>query len=532
MRDHRRTNVLRSPGLLQWGGDWSGCGSTLMHAVSFPCPHCAIPLRVREREFVGRTVVCPECDRSVTIAENRQGGLTGVAAGEPQRVDRGRWPSPTRRITPVLAGWFVAGCLLLGLTAFLLRPVAESSVGAVERATMTGEEAVEVPDPPAAMADAPASIGEQLARLHELVLPGLDSGDAFPSGTVGADGLPAAGRFSWIAALSAARDPDGPQPQWDRAWNDPANERFVRRRQPTWLNPAIETVAGEQGYPATHFVGVAGVGPDAATLPIEHPRAGIFGDDRRVRVDDVSDGLANTMLVAGVEERLGSWAAGGEATIRGFTAEPYVDGPDGFGTGEADGMHVLMADGSVRFLSRNVAPAIVRRMAAMNDGLPLDPDLPGEPRSINGEAVEVTTVDDVAVADDSREVATALPMDAAQVIADLASPQELPIDVLLAEPLPVYDAEAALMQPIVEFQQKEPVPIRDLLRLVEEMAAVPIREAELPPDALVALDEEITLSLSEATVGDILAAILRSVELTFDARPEGVFLQRKKPPAK
>ena len=87
-------------------------------------------------------------------------------------------------------------------------------------------------------------------------------------------------------------------------------------------------------------------------------------------------------------------------------------------------------------------------------------------------AVAVNTEDDPLLAD------------AAAVIAGLARTQEMPIDVLLAEPLPVYDVEAALAQPIVAFQQKDPVPIRDLLRLIEEMAAVPIRDDELPPDVL------------------------------------------------
>ncbi len=65
--------------------------------------------------------------------------------------------------------------------------------------------------------------------------------------------------------------------------------------------------------PATHFVGVAGVGDDAADLPVDHPRAGVFGNSRTTRLEDIHDGASNTLMVLGVTRDLGSWAAGGSA---------------------------------------------------------------------------------------------------------------------------------------------------------------------------------------------------------------------------
>src|SRR5262249_21127427 len=116
-----------------------------------------------------------------------------------------------------------------------------------------------------------------------------------------------------------------------------------------------------------HFVGVAGVGSDAARLPASDPRAGIFSYDRATRWDDIRDGASNTWLVLGVRDHLGSWAAGGPSTVRGLTREPYVNGPDGFGTGQEDSMLVLMADGRVRTVSRQADPRILRSLAAMAD---------------------------------------------------------------------------------------------------------------------------------------------------------------------
>jgi hypothetical protein len=75
----------------------------------------------------------------------------------------------------------------------------------------------------------------------------------------------------------------------------------------------------------THYVGVAGVGLDAATLPSSDPRAGYFGYDRRITKKDVHDGTSNTILVVETGSSLGPWAAG-STTVRGLDAEdtPYV----------------------------------------------------------------------------------------------------------------------------------------------------------------------------------------------------------------
>ena len=50
----------------------------------------------------------------------------------------------------------------------------------------------------------------------------------------------------------------------------------------------------------THYVGVAGVGADAATLPLSDPRAGVFGYDRKTSLRDIKDGHSTTMLLTEV----------------------------------------------------------------------------------------------------------------------------------------------------------------------------------------------------------------------------------------
>jgi hypothetical protein len=506
-----------------------------MHVAEFSCPSCAIPLRVRDRGFVGRIIDCPDCGERVRIVQSDAGRIEGVLAEQPASPQRVR--RPARWTNPTTIGWIVAGCLAAGFGLYVFRgpsssqneqPSAEDAAAAASDSGPREDDGQPAP----VRKSPPESPAQQLAAIGETINGTVAAANLFPAGTVAHENLAPPQRLSWIASLSAANDPRGPQPVWDRPWNDPVNTRFVRRQQPAWLNPSIESVVSSDRYPATHFVGVAGIGDDAAALPADHRRAGIFGHDRRVSLNDVGDGLANTMLVAGVESRLGSWAAGGDASVRGFTAEPYIGGPDGFGTGEADVMHVLMADGSVRTVSRETDPTVIRRMAAMNDGLPLDPSVPGEPGGRQPDDRSTPSDGPLAMQPDQPEAqphggaaeADERAPDAAAIIADIARGAQEPIDVLLADPPPVYDVDKALRQRIVAFQQSDPVPLRELLILIEEMLAVPIHLSELPPESLPLLEQPITLSMGEAALREILKAILSQVDLTFDARPQGIFV--------
>jgi hypothetical protein len=296
-----------------------------------------------------------------------------------------------------------------------------------------------------------------------------------------------------MAALVSATSAGEFRPEADRGWADPLNDPFVRRPVENFQNPAIDPPTGPAGHPVSQFVGVAGVGADAPSLPVNHPRAGIFGLQRTTRVEDVRDGQSNTMMVAGVTDQFDSWAANGSATIRPLSAEPYFGGPDGLGTGEQGGMSVLMADGSVRFLSSDTDPRLIRRMGAMADGLPLDAAVPGEP----GEAPPAP-----------RPVAIVSPVEPAP------GPETGPIDVALA-PDPVFDLEAALNQPIAEFNQQTPHKIGEVLKLVGEMAGVPIDTSQLDATARERLESTTTLSLKNTTVRGVLDASVEKAGLTY-----------------
>lgn len=540
-----------------------------MDPFHFACPHCSSRLRVREKLYVGRQVDCPECGQSLLIVEEKgelgvkrierppqpaatSGARTAAPAGErtgnrPQSTaaakpaeQRGSTalkaatgaPLPatsaaelvsqsTRRPRGILIAAGIAGValVLLGI-AYLVRP---ASPDLATNATRPGGAAVpnEVPGEnaqrqPAADADEQPhdELSERMTKIGEALLEHVAGEQAFPTGTVPILGIVPENRLSWLAVLADRFDGDDSpvSPAWDRPWNAPQNEAFVRRRLTAFQNPAINQLTGADGYPATHFVGVAGVGADAARLDNHHPRAGVFGYDRRTRLADIPDGTSNTLLVMGVGDQLGSWAAGGPATVRGLAREPYISGPDGFGTGSSDSMQVLMADGRVITVNSKTDPRILRRMAAKADGLPLDETEPGEP----GDRP-------------SLPAGPHDPPDADNEAGPLVAPADRPIDPEFAPeptaPAPrKIDLAVSLKQPIARFDQPRSKPLADVLVGVAEMAGaqIAIDRDELGP-AGARLAEPVTLKLENTTVGDILTGLLRPAGLAY--RVEGDHLK-------
>jgi hypothetical protein len=401
----------------------------------------------------------------------------------------------------------------------------------------------------------PASAASRLARLGDLLGQYRKRQGNFPAATTGQEPLRPSERLSWLAELAAGSlFPDRPTPLWIESWSSPSNDRFVRQQIPEFLNPAVDLRVSPRNYPATHFVGVAGVGEDAADLPVDHPRAGVFGNARTTRLEDIRDGASNTLMVMGVTNDLGSWAAGGAATVRPLTHEPYVNGPDGFGTGSTDRMAVLKADGSVVEMSAATDPRIFRRMAAMADGLPLDTSVPGEPGDRSRRPPEpmgpLTSVraGGPGDGDDSRSKqdspgAERSALASAEPPAVAASAPEMVASrtpVVASRPgsqppgrpngagrIPAVDVAAGLSQRIVRFEQIKPVPLQDVLSFLEELLAVSIRGDKRE---IVDLDDllqtPVTFELENTTVRQLLKAVLAKAGLTFEVGPDAIRLRK------
>jgi prepilin-type processing-associated H-X9-DG protein len=214
--------------------------------------------------------------------------------------------------------------------------------------------------------------------------------DAFPAGTVNSPKLPPADRLSWflliLEFLEQTRsrlliDPGEP-------WNAGANRILIVEtihedqsisRAPmgeisAFQCPSHRHPATPPGRPsATDYVGIAGLGTDAATLPAGHRRAGFFGYARQTRIEDITDGTTHTMMLAETAFANGPWTAGGPATVRGLdpARQPYLGRGRQFGGSHPAGANILLADGSVRFVPETVDPRTFEALSTIAGREPL-----------------------------------------------------------------------------------------------------------------------------------------------------------------
>jgi prepilin-type processing-associated H-X9-DG protein len=205
-------------------------------------------------------------------------------------------------------------------------------------------------------------IGLALHNFH-------DSYNGFPAGTHQNDRLKAEKRLSWQADILPFIDQGNIYERIDfkQGWDHEANVVPLQIRPQVFLNPGVANDPAAK-YGPTNYVGIAGVGKDAPTLPLTDRRAGFFGYNRITRIRDILDGTSNTIAVTEASKDFGAWGAGGAATVRALTQRPYINGPDGIGGPYRGGCNVLFADGSVRFVSENTDPSVLEALSTIRGG--------------------------------------------------------------------------------------------------------------------------------------------------------------------
>jgi prepilin-type processing-associated H-X9-DG protein len=196
-----------------------------------------------------------------------------------------------------------------------------------------------------------------------------------PPATVSNASLAPERRLSWEAAIVLYLSEGTPAgKKWEElareiafkeAWDASANDAPRQKNVPPFLCPTFARGFAEGRKGLTAYVGVAGVGDDAAALPLTDPRAGFFGYDRTLTRDDIAAGGSTTMMVVETAHDNGPWLAGGPPTVRGLDpdCERYIGQGRPFGGLHREGCNVLWADGSVRRVHDDVAPKVFRDTA-------------------------------------------------------------------------------------------------------------------------------------------------------------------------
>jgi hypothetical protein len=181
--------------------------------------------------------------------------------------------------------------------------------------------------------------------------------------------LPPEKRLSWIVELVPYMDQDDTYSRIDKEkpW-DAEENRFA-----ALLDYKLVQCPGYPERPPvstlwpTHYVGIAGLGPDAADLPAGDRRAGFFGYYRTLGKGDLVRGASETAMVAETSAGQGAWTAAGPPTVRG-----YDPATSHFGGNHRGVCLVLFADASVRNIDAKMSDAEWKRMVVLAPAEPAE----------------------------------------------------------------------------------------------------------------------------------------------------------------
>jgi hypothetical protein len=198
-----------------------------------------------------------------------------------------------------------------------------------------------------------------------------DSYKRLPRAAIPHTALPPEKRISWLMELDPfleSRMDERWRIQRDKAWDDPVHKHMIDDGLFCFLCPA--STEASPPIKITNYVGVAGVGKEAATYPLGDPRIGVFGYDRVISMPkDMVGGTSRIIAVAETVKELGRWAAGGPSSCRGLDDNtlPYLGEGGQFGSAHGF-INLGMADSSVRSVTSDVDPKLLEALVTLAGG--------------------------------------------------------------------------------------------------------------------------------------------------------------------
>jgi prepilin-type processing-associated H-X9-DG protein len=199
-----------------------------------------------------------------------------------------------------------------------------------------------------------------------------DTYNRFPPAAKPSPNLSPQDRLSWMYGILPFLESNPLYSRYDgtKSWDADENRFGALTVYHLYQCPGYPDRPAVSKFVPTPYLGIAGVGKDAVELPLEDPKAGFFGYERKISFKDIKDDRATTLMVVETAWASGAWTAGGPATVRGFDPEgsPYLGVPGQFGGNHPGGANALFADASVRFLNSSLDPQVVEAMATIAGG--------------------------------------------------------------------------------------------------------------------------------------------------------------------
>ncbi|QDV51468.1 DUF1559 family PulG-like putative transporter [Gimesia fumaroli] len=173
-----------------------------------------------------------------------------------------------------------------------------------------------------------------------------------PGNTATADGNPS---HSWQTLILPYLDhkPIFNQINFEQPWNATENQLVFQTVMPVYLNPVISVLYPEQksstspeGYGLSHYAG----------------NELVLKQNQGSQIREIKDGMSPTIFAMEIGENFKPW---GDPSS---TINPsQVFGP-GKKTSQEGGNYILMGDGAVRFITKEIDPAILKALSTPNGG--------------------------------------------------------------------------------------------------------------------------------------------------------------------
>ncbi len=287
--------------------------------ISFTCPHCGKQMNVSD-QFGGQSGPCQACGKPITIPT-----AMGNTFGAP--------PPPAKSgssmgvIIGILVGVGFGVVVCGGCLVALLLPAVQAAREAARRAQSTNNL---------------RQIGLALHNYHDVY------GELPPAVVRDADGNPL---YSGRVLLLPFVEQQGLFQQWDQsqAWDSPANRSLASTDIKFFHDPSNP----DQTPGNTDYLFLVGPGSAFEELP----------DGEKMSFAQFTDGTSNTIVVMETKGTGVNWAEPKDIDI----SQPLPT------TGSHPNVVlVLFADGSVRTMSKDVPPDVMKSLSTRNGGEVVD----------------------------------------------------------------------------------------------------------------------------------------------------------------